>query len=280
MSSGNFNIRTDIVMKRPIAGYSPLTLYLRSVATLILGGGVGIAVLVFTYHQMGRGPGRDDVAYSLGGGIGCLVTGAILCLAFRPIGALARFGPLLIALSLGTGLTFSTLGVFWWFQRRVFVYSRYPDLNYLLGEVGGYSGPGFGLLTCGLLLIWFYFDSPGKGQRSDSNVDLKATIIAVPQSQRQLLGGLLRLALASTVGAGAGLLSGGMTYIVLLGRRGPTSELAGFIASGLGCLMAGAAFLALCAKTGGSPWLGRVAVALFLLTGLVLCSMGVSKWLT
>jgi hypothetical protein len=265
-------------MNNPVAADRPLTLFLRLAAALIVGGGAGVAAILLTYHQMGRIPGSDDVAYSLGGGSACLVIGIIICFAFHPVGALARFRPLLVALLLGTGVALSTLGFFWWLQRAVFAYRQYPDLNYLLGEVGGYSGPGLGLMTCALVLVWSYFAAPDNGQRSRSGAGLHMSLPAVSPPQHGTLGFLLRLVLASIVGASAGLLGGAMTYM-LLGTRGPTSELAGFMACGLGCLTAGITFLLLCFETDSLTWLSWVGVVAFLLSGLVLCGMGVLNWL-
>jgi hypothetical protein len=162
-------------------------------------------------------------------------------------------------------------------QRKVFVYDRYPDLNYLLGEVSGYAGPGLGLLTCGIVLIRSYFVWLDNRQRSLSG-DRDVSLTAVAQPQRRMLGFLLCLALVSVLGAGAGLLSGAMTYI-LLGTKGPTSEIAGFMACGFGCFMAGGAFFWLCIKTDELSKLARVGALLFLLTGFALCSVGLFRWL-
>src|SRR4051812_46207786 len=105
----------------------------------------------------------------------------------------ARFGPLLVALLLGTGLGLTTLGIFGWLQSAIYVYSRHPDLNYLLGEVGGHAAPGLGLLSCGIVLAWSFFPRPNNGRNWRQGADLKVPLHAGSQPPGPRLGVLPRL---------------------------------------------------------------------------------------
>lgn len=247
-------------METPAAGDRVLV---RLAVALVVGAVAGGAVLLLTFRETGS----DDVAYSLAGGSACLAIGIVIGLAVPPVGLLARWQPLLVALLLGTGLALLTLGFFWWLQRVVFPYRRDPNLNYLIGEVGGYAAPGVGLLTCGLVLVWSYFVQRSGGRDS-------APAGEAPPGSFDFLAPLL---LAAMVGAGVGLINAAMTYVVL-GTRGPTSELAGFLASGLGCLSAGIAFLLICVITKNRARPARLLGIFLVLVGIALCGMGVMKW--
>lgn len=247
-------------------------------AIIVLSGPIiGLAISVCVSYLLGAIPGRDDVAYALGGGIGCLISGFFLTLL--SVNGPVQLRRMLFALLLGIGVAFSTLGFFWWLQGSIFVYRRYPDINYLLGEVAGYSGPGLGLLTCGIIMVlfcgfwqknkeWFLAGEP---RNQFLYIDSKP--------QRRTLELLLLFLLAAILGAGAGLMSGAMVYILLFGAKGSISDLAGFLAVGVGCLSTGSTFFLLCLKTGRLHWLCLMGVVLFFLSGTLLCSMGLYRWL-
>ena len=88
---------------------------------------------------------------------------------------------------------------------------------------------------------------------------------------------LPRLVVAAMLGAGTGLLCGAMTY-VLFGKRGPISDLAGFLAGGLSCLIGGIALWLLCARASGLLWWRRAGVALSAVAGGIFCGVGLIKY--
>lgn len=254
-------------METPAAADRSPGVLLRLAIALGVGAVAGGAVLLLTFRETGS----DDVAYSLSGGSACLAIGIVIGLAVPPVGLLARWKPLLVALLLGTGLALLTLGFFWWLQHVVFPYKSNRDLNYLLGEVGGYAAPGVGLLTCGLVLVWSYFV-----QRSDDR-DGFHRVAAAGAAPPRPFGFVAPLLLAAMVGAGVGLINAALTYVVL-GTRGPTSELAGFLACGLACVSAGIAFLLICVITKNQTRPARLLATFLVLVGIALCGMGVLKW--
>jgi hypothetical protein len=266
-------------MKRVPANDRATSQVLRLAIALLVGAVAGLTALALFHRQMAQPAtrGAGQVGDFLAGGVACLVAGIFACLAFRPTQPLAKVRPPLIALLLGAGSSLLTLAIFLWLQRVIFVYRQYPELNYLLGEIGGYSAPGLGLCTCATVLIWNYVLRPSGSPRPHSGADLGGSFVGVSQPQGPLLGVLSRLALASMLGAGTGLLGGAMTYVVL-GSRGPPSVLAGYLAVGLGSLAASVACLLLCAGS-RLPWLWGTIALLFVVAGAILCGVGLTKWL-
>jgi hypothetical protein len=246
-------------------------LLLRLAIGLGSGSGAGVVSLAVIYLLTGFTQRTEDPAYALSAGVACLTGGIVIFLACHSLGGLSWVWHALVALLVGSAVTLSTLSVCWWLQRVVFPYARYPDLSYLLGEVGGCLGPGLGLFTCGLVMALLFFGSRNR-PRPFSATDGGTSIDPAPRPRVGFLRFASRLVVALILGAGVGLSGIALTYVVI-GRD--QLAIACYMGGGLGCLTAGVALLLLCLRTQGLPPLWPLVVVLFLVTGAALSGTGI-----
>lgn len=232
---------------------------LQLTGTLVAGVGTGLAGTALAYQYLGRVSGIDTIAHFMGAAIGFFTTGTVMFVMFRSWNWVSVVWRTSIAVLLGVaaGLPLFSFG------------HSYPSS--LDNEVADHLAPGLGLLICGLALLlhsaWF-----GKGP--DQLLGLVAAELGVRHSSIALVA---ILALASILGAGAGLLLAGALYVVP-GGWFRSWDISGSFGGAFGCWMVAVVILFAWFKVKHLPRFWTfVIIVVFLTLGVIYCMIGVQN---